>query len=396
MSAAQSRGTCWVRESFNLRHGFLPSPLQTLPPASAAAGCPRSRRSPRLRARRAPAARGHPRGRGAPVATARTTRFLMECHLQGELDRLRHPVQVTRNTGILSNWQSRHIGQESLRVPVGLDSGNRELYGTGGTAHAVDPRQDCTGSGPPGVVPFEPLLLRSFRYDPEADGIVRRLDPHGCQLVRVQPPQSTIRRTEEHLGHELRQLYRDVGCVHHRHTCQPANKQAASGNSTGQRQTAGSTCWASTPPPGNPGHAAAIRRRSRFPNWSPYRQAANSGRSGCPILTSSSPSGCFASPIFSEDVRIRVPRKSRSHVSTASQRSSSGVRFQRSQLRQTTHSRPLAESKASLRPTGNSSTTSLARRGLLQNMQVLYTASLPRTVGTRHRIASRARRDQGR
>ena len=77
--------------------------------------------------------------------------------------------------------------------------------------------------------------------------------------------------------------------------------------------------------------------------------------------------------MFSEDERIRVPRKSFSHVSTASQRSSSGVRFQRSQRRHTTQSRPLAASKASRRPMGKASTTSLAPRGCLQNIHVVYT-----------------------
>jgi len=92
------------------------------------------------------------------------------------------------------------------------------------------------------------------------------------------------------------------------------------------------------------------------------------------MRTSSRPSACRAMPIFSVEVRIRVARKSPSQVSTASQRSSNGVRFQRSQLRQTTQRRPFAASKARRRPTGKASTTSLEPRGVLQNIQVVYTA----------------------
>ena len=92
------------------------------------------------------------------------------------------------------------------------------------------------------------------------------------------------------------------------------------------------------------------------------------------MRTSSSPSPWRAIPMFSVDARIDVSRKRRSQASTASQRSSSGVRFHRWHFLQTTQSRPFAESKASLRPTGNSSTTSLVPRGLLQNMQVWYMA----------------------
>ncbi len=93
------------------------------------------------------------------------------------------------------------------------------------------------------------------------------------------------------------------------------------------------------------------------------------------MRTSSRPSVCRARPMFSVEVRIRVARKSLSQVSTASQRSSRGVRFQRSQLRQTTQRRPFAGSKARRRPTGKASTTSLEPRGSLQNMQVRYIAS---------------------
>ena len=77
---------------------------------------------------------------------------------------------------------------------------------------------------------------------------------------------------------------------------------------------------------------------------------------------------------------MRVSRKRRSQSSTASQRSSSGVRFQRSHFVHTTQRRPRAASKARRRPTGNDSTTSLVPRGLWQNIQEVYTA-LP--VGSR-------------
>jgi hypothetical protein len=64
-----------------------------------------------------------------------------------------------------------------------------------------------------------------------------------------------------------------------------------------------------------------------------------------------------------------VSWKSRSHASNASQRSSIGVRFQRSQRVHTTQRRPFSGSKASLRPTGKLSRTALAPKGRLQNMQ---------------------------
>ena len=66
------------------------------------------------------------------------------------------------------------------------------------------------------------------------------------------------------------------------------------------------------------------------------------------------------------------PRKARSHSSIASHRSSSGVRFHRSHLRQTTQSRPFAASNARRRPTGKCSTASLWPRSLLQKRQVRY------------------------
>jgi hypothetical protein len=55
----------------------------------------------------------------------------------------------------------------------------------------------------------------------------------------------------------------------------------------------------------------------------------------------------------------RRGRKRRSHCSTASQRSSSGVRFHRSHPVHTTQSRPFTSSNARRRPTGNAPTTSL-------------------------------------
>ena len=78
--------------------------------------------------------------------------------------------------------------------------------------------------------------------------------------------------------------------------------------------------------------------------------------------------------MLSVEKRTRVSRKIRSHASTASQRSSSGVRFQRSHFRHTTQSRPRASSNASRRPTGKVSTTSLVPRGLVQKMHLLYMA----------------------
>ena len=77
--------------------------------------------------------------------------------------------------------------------------------------------------------------------------------------------------------------------------------------------------------------------------------------------------------MFSVEARIGVSRNRRSQSSTASQRSSSGVRFQRRHLRHTTQRRPVAASKAILRPTGKDSTTSFDPSGFLQKMQVLYT-----------------------
>src|SRR4051812_30840517 len=114
-------------------------------------------------------------------------------------------------------------------------------------------------------------------------------------------------------------------------------------------------------------------RRRRLPNWSPYRHAANSGRSAGPTRTSSSPSESRASPMLSVETRSRVSRKRRSHSSIASHRSSSGERFHRSHFRQTTHNRPFAASNASRLPTGNDSTTSFVPRPALQKRHVAYT-----------------------
>ena len=84
--------------------------------------------------------------------------------------------------------------------------------------------------------------------------------------------------------------------------------------------------------------------------------------------------------MFSVDDRIGVSRNRRSQPSTASQRSSTGVRFQRWHFVQTTQSRPLAASKARRRPTGKLSSTSFEPRGFLQNMQVVYIAIGPAQV----------------
>src|SRR5688500_15928154 len=84
------------------------------------------------------------------------------------------------------------------------------------------------------------------------------------------------------------------------------------------------------------------------------------------------PSGSLARPMLSVDARIRVPSNRRSHSSMASQRSSRGERFHRSQVRHTTHRRPFAESNASRRPTGKCAIASLAPRGAWQKRQLLY------------------------
>jgi hypothetical protein len=77
-----------------------------------------------------------------------------------------------------------------------------------------------------------------------------------------------------------------------------------------------------------------------------------------------------------------VPRNRRSHSSITSQRISSGERFQRSQRRQITHSRPLEASNAILRPTGKISRTSLDPSGRLQKMHVEYISMVVLRRGT--------------
>src|SRR6266576_142870 len=122
-----------------------------------------------------------------------------------------------------------------------------------------------------------------------------------------------------------------------------------------------------------PSPTRTILRRRRRPNWSPYRHAANSGRSAGPTRTSSRPSDARARPMLSVDTLRRVSRKRRSHVSIASHLSSSGERFHRSHFLHTTHNRPFAISNANLRPTGKDSITSFAPRRTLQKRQVEYT-----------------------
>ena len=75
-------------------------------------------------------------------------------------------------------------------------------------------------------------------------------------------------------------------------------------------------------------------------------------------------------------MRSRVPRNSRSASSIASQRSSSGVRFQRPQRVQITHSRPFFGSNASRRPTGNVGRKWFAPRSVWQKRQVVYNGEL--------------------
>src|SRR5690348_7143950 len=89
------------------------------------------------------------------------------------------------------------------------------------------------------------------------------------------------------------------------------------------------------------------------------------------------PSRSFARPMLSVDTRCRASRNSFSADSIASQRSSSGVRFHRSQLEQTTQSLPFAASNASRLPTGKVSKVSLVPSGLLQKRQVEYMRQVP-------------------
>src|SRR6185503_8607699 len=90
------------------------------------------------------------------------------------------------------------------------------------------------------------------------------------------------------------------------------------------------------------------------------------------MRTSVVPSRSLARPILSVDTRWRASRDSFSADSIASHRSSSGVRFHRSQLGHTTHSRPFAESNESRFPTGKVSKVSFLPSGLLQKRQVEY------------------------
>ena len=99
---------------------------------------------------------------------------------------------------------------------------------------------------------------------------------------------------------------------------------------------------------GQPGGTAAQCSSSRPPDQSTRRQL--DGRRG-------------------GDVRQDARRPGRDPAPTATSSARS--------LRQTTQRRPFAGSKASRRPTGNASTTSLEPRGFLQNMQVRYIASSP-------------------
>src|ERR1041385_8334432 len=74
--------------------------------------------------------------------------------------------------------------------------------------------------------------------------------------------------------------------------------------------------------------------------------------------------------MLSVENRSRVARKRRSHSSIASQRWSSGERFQRSQEGQTTQSRPRAGSNGSRVPTGKVGRTAFPPSGALQKRQV--------------------------
>src|SRR5213593_1146706 len=79
--------------------------------------------------------------------------------------------------------------------------------------------------------------------------------------------------------------------------------------------------------------------------------------------------------MLSVATRRRVDRNNRSHCSTASQRSSSGVRFHRPQVVHTTHSLPFTASNAIRRPIASVSIDSLRPRSAWQKRQVEYIAS---------------------
>lgn len=82
-----------------------------------------------------------------------------------------------------------------------------------------------------------------------------------------------------------------------------------------------------------------------------------------------------ASPISSVATRSFVSRKRRSASSIASHRSSNGVRFHRSQRRQTIQRRPFAVSKATRRPIGSAPRSSFLPSAWWQNRQAEYRGS---------------------
>ena len=94
--------------------------------------------------------------------------------------------------------------------------------------------------------------------------------------------------------------------------------------------------------PATPAQTIAFRRR--WLNRSPHRQNASSLRVGAPMRTRSSPPRVRATETFSLEAPSRAPRKAFSHSSSASHRSSTGVRFHRRHRGQTTQRRPFSPS----------------------------------------------------
>ena len=134
-------------------------------------------------------------------------------------------------------------------------------------------------------------------------------------------------------------------------------------------------------------------RRRRVPKCRPYRHAANSGRSGAPTRNKLEPvSQLRETDVVGRDANVRAAKRPLDS-SIASQRSSSGERFQRPQWWHTTHSRPFAESNARRRPTGKCSIVSFVPRSFAQNRHVEYmlqTCAKDRALGQWIRANRRA------
>ena len=144
-----------------------------------------------------------------------------------------------------------------------------------------------------------------------------------------------------------------------------------------RRTSAGPSATPAIAAAATPVPATTCVRRRRVLKCRPYRHAANSGRSGAPMRISSRPSASRARPMLSVETRTYVARNARSDSSIASQRSSSGERFQRPQWWQTTHSRPFAESNARRLPIGKCSIVSFVPRSFAQKRHVEYMHGKP-------------------